>query len=285
MCGSRKLIICCLLWCRMLSATPLGSYSSDEDLRLLQWIRSPRFLQMEFFTMASGSYLAFPAAHREPREEATFHAISRSVSHLWTQLSSMREIDRTIETVTQEVSSIMKDLLHYRNAVNFVCQKIDTILGDDPTLGPKYVTLKRNVSNSIRPMENIYFWRSLDEIGTLPADKMASWLADKQIRRLLLNGDFLNYIKRPANSTETDERDFWLTAQSVLQISNSEQAERVQRLYDEVLTEAAAEINADLDFRQPTLVLFEKLEKKFHTNDLLGDRFASAFSHFNATIV
>lgn len=267
----------------MLSATPLSAYPSDEDRRLLQWIRSPSFLQMEFFTMASGSYLAFPAVHREPREELAFHTISRSVSYLWTRLSSMREMDQTIEAVTQEVSSILKDLLHYRNAVNFVCQKIDTILRDDPNLGPKYVDLKKNVS-TIRPIEKIYFWRSLDEFGSLPADKMASWLGDKQIRRLLLNGDFLTYAKR-SNFTETYERDFWLTAESILKMSKDQQAEHVQRLYDEALTEAAAEINSELDFRQPTIVLFEKLKNKFQTNTLLADGFTSAFSQLNATIV
>lgn len=231
--------------------------------------------------MASGSYLAFPAVHRDTKEELDFHTISRSVSHLWTQLSSMREMDQTVEAVTQEVSSILKDLLHYRNAVNFVCQKIDTILRNDSNLGPKYMNLKRNIT--INPTEKIYFWKSLDELASLPADKMASWLEDKQIRRLLLNGDFLKHSKR-SNFTETHERDFWLTAESIFKMSN-EQAELVQRLYDEALTEAAAEINSDLDFRQPTILLFEKLKKKFQTNNLLADGFTSAFSHLNATIV
>lgn len=110
-----KLILGWLLWCRLLSATPVTSdLPTEADRRLVQWIRSPDFLQMEFFTMASGSYLAFPAASREPHEERQFAKISSCASQLWTQLSCMRQMDQTIEAVTHEVSSVLKDLIHYR---------------------------------------------------------------------------------------------------------------------------------------------------------------------------
>ncbi|XKL64288.1 hypothetical protein PGB90_004374 [Kerria lacca] len=263
-----------------------GNCSTINDRSLFNWITSPSFLQMEFFTIAAGNSLAFAETIPSNVIEEQYKT-ARSISELWLRLSTMVKINETIEYATKEAAAEFTALKNYPYVMQSVFEKIEKKLKEDEELYVKYVDIRNKIeikkSNAER---KVYFWKSINSNVTVNTEMVYHWLNQSLMKKFGVNGDFLYYCKAPTNPvTEPEEAEYFLLAGFVLtMLRNSNITTIIENIYEAAVNETVNDIHVKSNLNKAKLILFTKLNEKLKNIPELYSELETVKRNVNLTL-
>lgn len=254
---------------------PVTNFFSGIFNKVLRFIESYMGLivRMELINIAVGEHVFFEEVASVEKEH---HIQAKAIMQLWSDLAWVARFDPLLVNVTDEL--LVKKILIAKaensdalaNMTIFLFDKFNEKLNDDADVHKAFDEVKSKIASLPINLNHNGNWREKNEKDENAFT--AEWHRESMVKRMVLNKMFLYSSKKHTILKKDSDalKRFGLANALLDVVKKANRRKQLQGIYEEALTEAAAELpTADMEWPKALEPLFVKLREKIQKDESL----------------